>query len=179
MISEEYKTILQELNGKDNFGKRKSLPKYLEKIISDNAPASILDFGCGLGNLIQTLREQYPNKEIQGYDPGNENFSNQFVNKKFDLVVSTDVLEHIEPDFLDATLQFLKNKSDRFYHLIALAPSSVTLPDGRNAHLILETCDWWKNKFVNLGYTVSFDHHMNHINDRGRLVNKYFISGFI
>jgi 2-polyprenyl-3-methyl-5-hydroxy-6-metoxy-1,4-benzoquinol methylase len=177
MISSEYKKILESLNGKENFGKRKKLPKYLENIVSQYDPSSILDFGCGTGNLINTLKEQYPNKEVQGYDPGNVNFLNTFENKKFDLVISTDVLEHIEPEFLDQTLQFLKEKSNRFYHLIALAPSKVILPDGRNAHLILKNKDWWKNKFVNLGYTITFENHMCHVKD-GRHVNKYFISGY-
>lgn len=41
------------------------------------------------------------------------------------------MLEHIEPEFIDQTLEFLKEKSNRFYHLISLAPSKVILPDGK------------------------------------------------
>ena len=121
---------------------------------------------------------KYPQKNIYGYDPGNDDFSNKFKNQKFDLVISTDVLEHVEPEFLDQTLEFLKEKSNRFYHLIALAPSKVILPDGRNAHLILKPKDWWRDKFVKLGYTVTFEKHMHHRNN-DRIVNKYFISGVI
>jgi cyclopropane fatty-acyl-phospholipid synthase-like methyltransferase len=178
MISAEYKSILKSINGLENFGKRKKLPRYLESIIAEHNPSSILDFGCGVGSLVNTLAATYPQKNIYGYDPGNENFSNKFENQKFDLVISTDVLEHIEPEFLDQTLEFLKKKSNRFYHLIALAPSKVILPDGRNAHLILKSKDWWRNKFIKLGYTVTFEKHMNHRNDE-RIVNKYFISGVI
>ena len=75
-------------------------------------------------------------------------------------------------------LEFLKEKSNKFYHLIALAPSRVTLPDGRNAHLILKSKDWWRNKFVKLGYTITFEKHMHH-RKGDRMVNKYFISGTI
>jgi 2-polyprenyl-3-methyl-5-hydroxy-6-metoxy-1,4-benzoquinol methylase len=176
MISAEYKSILESINGLENFGKRKKLPRYLETIIDEYSPTSILDFGCGVGSLVNTLALKYPQKNIYGYDPGNENFSNKFENQKFDLVISTDVLEHIEPEFLDQTLEFLKEKSNRFYHLIALAPSKVILPDGRNAHLILKSKDWWRDKFVKLGYTVTFEKHMYHRNNE-RIVNKYFISG--
>ena len=178
MISAEYKSILESINGLENFGKRKSLPKYLESIIDNYNPTSVLDFGCGVGSLVNTLALKYPQKNIHGYDPGNQKFSNKFKNQKFDLVISTDVLEHIEPEFLDQTLEFLKEKSNRFYHLIALAPSKVILPDGRNAHLILKSKDWWRDKFVKLGYTVTFEKHMHHRNN-DRLVNKYFISGGI
>jgi 2-polyprenyl-3-methyl-5-hydroxy-6-metoxy-1,4-benzoquinol methylase len=178
MISTEYKSILKSINGLENFGKRKSLPKYLETIIDNCNPTSVLDFGCGVGSLVNTLALKYPQKNIYGYDPGNENFSNKFKNQKFDLVISTDVLEHVEPEFLDQTLEFLKEKSNRFYHLIALAPSKVILPDGRNAHLILKSKDWWRDKFVKLGYTVTFEKHMHHRNN-DRIVNKYFISGVI
>lgn len=177
MISDDYRSILQELNGKENFGKRKKLPKYLDQIIKKHNPSSILDFGCGTGALINTLKEQYPEKLIEGYDPGNNNFQNKFDNTQFDLVISTDVLEHIEPIYLKDTLDFLKSKSKRFYHLIALEPSRVILPDGRNAHLILESKEWWIQRFINLGYSIDFERHMNHKRE-DRIVNKLFISGF-
>lgn len=176
MISAEYANILESLNGTKNFGKRKKIPNHLESIIEKYSPNSILDFGCGTGALISTLKTRYPKKTIEGYDPGNKKFTNKFENQKFDLVISTDVLEHIEPNFLNETLIFLKEKSNRCYHLIALEPSRVFLPDGRNAHLILKSKDWWKNKFIELGYTIIFEHHMNHRKDN-RMVNKYFIAG--
>jgi 2-polyprenyl-3-methyl-5-hydroxy-6-metoxy-1,4-benzoquinol methylase len=177
MISAEYKKLLESINGQENFGKRKNLPKFLEDILNQCNPQSILDFGCGIGSLVHTLKTKYPQKNIQGYDPGNVNFLDRFENQTFDLVISTDVLEHIEPEFLIETLRFLKSKSNRFYHLIALSPSRVTLPDGRNAHLILESPDWWKKKFIELGYTINFERHMNH-KKGNHLVNKYFISGY-
>jgi 2-polyprenyl-3-methyl-5-hydroxy-6-metoxy-1,4-benzoquinol methylase len=177
MISAEYKNVLENINGQGNFGKRKNLPKFLEDIINQYNPQSILDFGCGVGSLVHTLKTKYPQKNIQGYDPGNINFADRFENQTFDLIISTDVLEHVEPEFLIDTLKFLKSKSNRFYHLIALAPSRVLLPDGRNAHLILESTAWWKKQFIELGYTINFESHMNHKKDN-RVVNKYFISGY-
>lgn len=175
MISSEYKKIISDINGTENFGKRKKIPKFLESFINKIQPKSIIDFGCGVGNLITTLSEQYPDKQIKGYDPGNETY-NEMPTEVFDLLVSTDVLEHIEPEFLDETLNFLSSKSQYVYHLIALEPSSVVLPDGRNAHLILESPGWWKSKFVGLGYTILQEHHMKHMNkSKDRLVNKYFI----
>lgn len=176
MISNEYKKILQQLNGVGNFGKRAKIPKYLDTVINKLKPNSILDFGCGTGALISKLRENYSKIRVEGYDPGNGNYLDQFKGQKFDLLISTDVLEHIEPEFLDDTLKFLKSKADNFYHLIALAPSSVTLPDGRNAHLILESKEWWRCKFTNENCSIMLEHHMNHIKNN-KTVNKFFISG--
>ena len=175
MISNEYKQQLNEMNGIKNFGKRKKIPKFLESFIMQHNPNSILDFGCGVGSLVLTLQEAYPKKIIKGFDPGNKDF--EVVPKEiFDLLISTDVLEHIEPEYLDETLKFLSTKSSLIYHLIALEPSSVILPDGRNAHLILESPEWWRNKFLSLGYTILNEHHMKHVNKKkNKLVNKYFI----
>ena len=175
MISNEYKQILEDLNGHANFGKRKKSPKYLDAFIKNYNPKTILDFGCGTGGLVRGLQEQYPNSIVSGYDPGNSGYSDSIDNRKFDMIVSTDVLEHIEPQYIDSTLTYLKEKATYCYHLIALAPSSVTLPDGRNAHLIQESSHWWKKKFVAAGYKIITEYEMKHVNKQGRLVNKYFI----
>lgn len=177
MISNSYKEQLKLINGQGNFGKRKNLPKFLEDFIVKEKPESILDFGCGVGSLVKTLKIKYPNKKIQGYDPGNINYSHNIEKEKFDLIISTDVLEHIEPDHLEETLLFLKRRSKKFYHLIALGPSKMFLPDGRNSHLIIETQDWWKEKFNSLGFTITFEKHMFHKKE-DKIVNKYFVAGF-
>jgi cyclopropane fatty-acyl-phospholipid synthase-like methyltransferase len=180
MITEEYKKILTELNGVGNFGKRKKIPRYLPEFIDNIKPSSILDFGCGSGNLISTISAMYPNMTVDGYDPGNGFYRNPIDDNFYDLIISTDVLEHVEPNFIDDTLKFLSTKSKYAYHLIALAPSTTFLPDGRNAHLILETPRWWKEKFLNLDYTVVNEVHMKHTKlskktGEPTLVDKYFL----
>jgi trans-aconitate methyltransferase len=64
MISVEYKNLLESINGQGNFGKRKNLPKFLEDIINQYNPQSILDFGCGVGSLVHTLKTKYPQKQV-------------------------------------------------------------------------------------------------------------------
>ena len=131
--------------------------------------------------MISTLKEYFPNIQIDGFDPGNTSFQ-EFKKEKYDLVISTDVLEHIEPEYIDETLKFLKQKSRYFYHLIALQPSRLILPDGRNAHLILESADWWKKKFQVLDCHIMLDKRMNHekidkTTGRKKIVDKYFLAG--
>ena len=61
-----------------------------------------------------------------------------------DMVACIDVLEHIEPDRLEAVLEDLWRLNALMYFVtIHMRPANKTLSDGRNAHLIQETPSWW------------------------------------
>ena len=63
------------------------------------------------------------------------------------MVTCTDVLEHIEPKYIDNVLLHLFLLSDRIIFLnINTREANKTLPDGRNAHLIVQKGDWWIKK---------------------------------
>lgn len=114
---------------------------------------SVLDYGCGEGTLVQSLHEIAPELTCREYDPAipGKHESPTFA----DLVVCTDVLEHIEPEKLSNVLQHLRQLArDAVFVVIATRPSSKTLSDGRNAHLILETDDWWKAKILDAGFRI-------------------------
>ena len=84
--------------------------------------------------------------DVSGYDPGVPAYE-RLPTSQFDCLVSTDVLEHIEPKMLDETLKTINNMfTTSAFLLVAGYPSKKCLPDGRNAHLIVESFDWWKNK---------------------------------
>lgn len=153
MISQEYQKILNQIHETSPFGKRAKYPKYLTEFIQSINPKSMIDFGCGKGRLVDRIKEEYSNIDVRGYDPGNKNF-NSPIEKPVDLLMSTDVLEHIEPIYLEETLKFLSTKSRYVYHLIACCPAKLILPDGRNAHLIIEGKDWWRQKFLDLNYRI-------------------------
>lgn len=110
----------------------------------------ILDYGCGKGKLGLGKK----------YDPAIPEFSTD--PDPADLLVSTDVLEHIEPDLLDNVLIHMKSKMKKQGFLtIGCSPASKKLPDGRNAHLIVRSPDWWieklKEHFVILSYSIQKD----------------------
>jgi 2-polyprenyl-3-methyl-5-hydroxy-6-metoxy-1,4-benzoquinol methylase len=176
LISKEYVEKLKQLHQSNpSFGSKNNIPALLKKCLESHETKTVLDYGCGKGNVMNEIKNIFSNLQIQGYDPAVDEY-NVLPDKTFNLVFSTDVLEHVEPEFLDETLKFLSTKSLLIYHLIALEPSSVILPDGRNAHLILESPEWWRNKFLSLGYTILNEHHMKHVNKKkNKLVNKYFI----
>jgi len=86
--------------------------------------------------------------KVAGYDPGMPEFEN-LPDDKFEVLISTDVLEHVEPEMIDNTLQAVNNLFTKScYLLIASYPAKKYLPDGRNAHLIIESFEWWKDKII-------------------------------
>jgi hypothetical protein len=63
------------------------------------------------------------------------------------MVASIDVLEHIEPDYLDNVLDHIQSLTEIVAFLtIHTGPAMKTLPDGRNAHLTQQDMDWWLPK---------------------------------
>lgn len=152
MISNNLKKIYQNIHQTTSFGKRAKIPDHLKDFIKKYQPSSILDFGCGKGNLVNTLRETYPLLSILGYDPANSEFDIEIPD--VDMIISTDVLEHVEPEIINDVISMLASKSRYQYHLISCAPAKLILPDGRNAHLIQESPKWWKDKFTQAGFSV-------------------------
>jgi hypothetical protein len=116
---------------------------------------SVLDYGAGRGSLALALGALLsPAVRISEYDPAVPRIA--ALPGFADLVVCTDVLEHIEPDRLDAVLAHLKMLARKaVFVVIATRPSNKTLSDGRNAHLILEQDAWWVERLLQAGFQVS------------------------
>ena len=143
--SKEYLEQLELLHKKKKvFGISKKILKPVKELIEENTITSILDFGAGKGLTSQSLKEAYPEITIYTYDPATFPIE---LPEEVDLIYSNDVLEHIEPLLIDETLQDLANRATKFqFHLIACHPSKKALSDGRNAHLIIEKPEWWKQR---------------------------------
>ena len=108
-------------------------------------PKSLLDYGCGKGAILLNLTQRYPNTKCVGYDPAVPEF-NKLLGQKFECVFSNDVLEHIEPNFIVDVLTHINVTATKYIWLrIDTLPARKSLPDGRNAHLILESDNWWHN----------------------------------
>jgi trans-aconitate methyltransferase len=140
----EYAEQLKKLHeANKKWGVTVEIPKKVIWCIENFPIKSVLDFGCGKGAVIAAIKEKYPHLEIYGYDPA---FNNNLP-EKVDMIMSTDVLEHIEPEELTNTLNDLASRTNILqYHLIACYKAKKELPDGRNAHLIIKTPDWWQRK---------------------------------
>jgi cyclopropane fatty-acyl-phospholipid synthase-like methyltransferase len=107
----------------------------------------VLDYGCGKGALIKYLDNcLWPHRvKFIGYDPGTKEYD--VLTEPADVVVSTDVLEHIEPECLDDVLQHIASLTLKGAYInIHTGKAKAILPDGRNAHLIQQPWDWWQAK---------------------------------
>lgn len=63
------------------------------------------------------------------------------------MVACIDVLEHIEPEYLDGVLDELARLTEGVAFLsIHTGPAVKVLSDGRNAHLTQQPMSWWMPK---------------------------------
>jgi 2-polyprenyl-3-methyl-5-hydroxy-6-metoxy-1,4-benzoquinol methylase len=136
LISPEYLDQLHKMRAENHRprwgnGGQRHVPKILE-LIAVHQPASILDYGCGLGMLIQELTK-FTTIPMVGYDPGIPERS--VPPDPADLVVSTDVLEHVEPDRLVGVLTHLKFLTGKVAYLnIHTGPATVERVKGFDGH---------------------------------------------
>jgi cyclopropane fatty-acyl-phospholipid synthase-like methyltransferase len=150
LIDKDYKDQLAHLHQAGKFNNGHTAYPIVKDFIEKYQPTGVLDFGCGQGGLIATIKELHPNIEVTGYDPGNPNFQH-LPKHPIDTIVSTDAIEHIEPKYLDTTLRIINEKMQRCgFFRIACYPAKKQLPDGRNAHLIVELPEWWRNKIQSI-----------------------------
>lgn len=155
LISQEYKALNAKLHA--------DVPEYgisgqrwardVVSLAKKCRATSILDYGCGKGTLKKSLKltdwgeAEYARykDQIFEYDPCIE--GKDALPEPADFVVCGDVLEHIEPEFLDAVLDDLERVTRRIGYLVIYSgPSRKKLSDGRNTHLIQEPMSWWVEK---------------------------------
>ena len=148
-ISDSQRKLNEELHkSRPDFGSRggagnqgviKAIGRYKELgIIS-----SVLDYGTGKGAFPKNLKKAYPELQVGAYDPAVEKF-NKKPSRKFDLVTSFDVLEHVERESVNAVLKEVRDLSSKIVFLqIDLQPAVKKLSSGRNAHIMLAPSDWW------------------------------------
>lgn len=123
----------------------------VERIIAAIKPDTVLDYGCGKGTLAKAL-----SRPIWEYDPAIP--GKDAVPRPADLVVCTDVLEHVEPDFLDSVLLDLQRVTLKVcYLVIHTGAAGKTLPDGRNAHLIQQDANWWRERVARFFHVESIE----------------------
>lgn len=120
---------------------------------------SLLDYGCGEGSLAKALRP-LGIKAIE-YDPAIT--GKDALPEPADIVVCTDVLEHIEPDRIDAVLAHLRSLTRKAcFAVICLRPANKNLPDGRNAHILLRPVSWWRERIEAHGFMVGEELRADH-----------------
>jgi hypothetical protein len=157
LISPEYLDQLVKLHSTRQWGvSGHSHAPYVDWYMRALGAKTVLDYGCGRGTLKQALldkNKRLREHHIQEYDPAFPGKSTPPV--PADLLVANDVLEHIEPDKLEATLKYMRSLAIvGAYFTICTNLSKVSLPDGRNAHLIVEPQMFWMRELKKAGFSV-------------------------
>jgi hypothetical protein len=125
---------------------------------------TVLDFGAGKGSLGLFIRQHFPEIEWTNYDPGIPEYDT-LPTKRFDLVISTDVLEHVEPDSLPNVLATLEGLTGKvLFSDIACFLTGKLFGEGpyigQDLHLIVEEPSWWREQFkaINL-HEAEYKHY--------------------
>jgi len=158
-ISEEYQEALTEIHDNSEWGM--SGATYAGATIVNLLETypeikTILDYGCGECTLKKYVEEQGIEKEWTLYDPGMREFSKK-PEGTFDLVITTDVLEHVEPYMINAVLKELVDYSKDFlYNDIACYLTNVRFQSGpyigQDLHISLKAPDDWGMRLDAFGF---------------------------
>ena len=145
VISKEYKQSLQTMYTKKVFQGKLAKYDLIKEFINTYNPETMIDYGCGIGRYIDAIQKDY-SIPVTGFDPGVPEYATM-PTKSAQCLICNDVIEHIEPEYLETTLHKIQSLFDKAgWFIIACYPAKKTLPDGRNAHLVIQEPAWWRNK---------------------------------
>jgi predicted O-methyltransferase YrrM/uncharacterized Rossmann fold enzyme len=142
LISAAYRELNSQLHNEElayGVGGGKFAPIAL-KLSESLKTTSILDYGCGKGYLAKAL--PFPIWEYDPAIPGKEESP-----RPADIVICTDVLEHIEPDHLPFVLDDLRRCVKKVgLFVICSGAAKKTYSNGMNTHLIQQNEKEWGKK---------------------------------
>lgn len=150
LVSPSYRRQLRNQHARTHWGKSghswaDKVAAFAKRIGAEQA----LDYGCGSGTLKPALAKL--GLKCAEYDPGI--VGKDILPKLADLVVSTDVFEHIEPENVANVLAHTRALARKgAFFAIAKQPAKAILDDGRNAHLVCKPTEWWVDRLVEAGW---------------------------
>lgn len=125
---------------------------YLEDVLSfirSTGAIQILDFGAGTGSLAEQLHHKY-NISIDQFDPCYDGKRN-IPKNEYDLIITTDVLEHIYEDEIENLFEEMLSLQPKFmYHAISTRKARILLPDNSNCHKTIKSAEWWQAKIIDI-----------------------------
>lgn len=159
MISPEYLAEQQRLHENPKYGVASTIfAPIVIQLVTDNKWQSVHDYGAGKRRLQSALHGAGVDVAYSAYDPVFPEYGSP---QPADLVCCIDVLEHIEPDHLDAVLDDLRRITTGVgFITIHTGAALKTLSDGRNAHLIQKPSSWWLPKLCErfeVNHLTAFD----------------------
>ena len=112
----------------------------IEQLIREHGCGTMLDYGCGKA-------AHWPRHwQITGYDPAYEPYSAK-PQGSYDMVICTDVMEHIPESATESTLAEIFDYSTKWVYLaICTRDSNKRLPDGSSVHVNIKPESWWREQ---------------------------------
>ncbi len=139
---------------------------------------SVLDFGCGKGFLGRFVKENLSRDiEYVDYDPGIPGKDVLPTGREFDLVITTDVMEHIEPQCVDEVIRTMERLCTRTmindiacYKDLSIFKTGPYI--GSERHLIIEQPSWWREKFKEILLPTTVEMKYQHKENKTKRIQK-------
>ena len=163
-LIDSYK-VLHEEKGKFKGISLTPLVPTLINVTKENNCKTLLDYGCGKAipydkdrckevGLRNPVQELCNIESFDLYDPAYEKYA-ELPDKKYDIVVCTDVLEHIAEQDIDYVLTQILSRSNKVVFLnISCRPAVKHFKEGKfkgkNVHISVFDPSWWGHKIGNI-----------------------------
>lgn len=163
-LIDSYK-VLHEEEGKFKGISLTPLVPTLINVTKENNCKTLLDYGCGKAipydkdrckevGLKNPVQELCNIESFDLYDPAYDKYA-ELPDKKYDIVVCTDVLEHIAEQDIDYVLTQILSRSNKVVFLnISCRPAVKHFKEGKfkgkNVHISVFDPSWWGHKIGNI-----------------------------
>ena len=161
----------QNYNG-DNYGRNEKWFSFFgniaDNIVEKIQPKTVLDIGCAYGLLVESLRDR--GCEAFGIDVSDYALSrarNDIVkylsvdtilrpmSRKFDLIVTIEVIEHIKEEDCETAIQNMCAAADSV--LLATTPDDFDDP----THFNVQPPVYWVKQFAKFGFVPDITHNLS------------------
>lgn len=139
----------------------KRYTKLIAKLVEEHAPNRLIDYGSGKGYQYLEMRvhEKWGGLLPYCYDVGVRQLATK-PEGKFDGLICTDVMEHIEEGdvqiVLRDALSTLNPEGFAFFGVCCRLSGKKFLPDGRDVHVTVKPPKWWDIQFTKAADATGF-----------------------
>jgi hypothetical protein len=126
--------------------------KEIGELVTMFGVRTILDFGSGAGDQYQDPHNVHRRWGLQWhnirlYDPAFPGI-NERPKDNYDMVISSDVLEHIRKADVPEAIDFMFKHSRKIvWASVCCREAKKLFDDGTNMHVTIEPVTWWREQF--------------------------------